>query len=224
MSTNKQNQTEILKELGVGAEPSEFDGLSASELTAEEKRLDVQLKKLELAERFEKSEAKREKIRENKARFEAAMQRIAMDLARIAARQRGCSHRKGGLAGREGLPVEGGNDENFALLKHQLPSGDWLVTCQRCAAEWTPEDRFTGKPATTIGGFSYRDALMARTDNTPSKSAVFQFEDHRTPEQKAADAWQPPRNEAGELVVDKRALPLGGDGPLQPPGPVSRRG
>jgi len=223
MSTNKQNQTEILKELGIGT-TSEFDGLSANELTAEEKRLDVQLKKLELSERLEKSEEKRRKIQENKTRFEAAMRRIQMDLARIYARQRGCSHRKGGLAGREGLPVEGGNDDNYALLKHQLPSGDWLVTCQRCAAEWLPEDRFSGRPATVIGGFTYRDALMARTDNSPSKSAIFRLEDHRSPEQVEAEKWQPPRNEQGELIKDERALVPNSDGPLQPPAPSLRRG
>ena len=223
MTNKNQTDAEVLKELGVG-QTSEFDGLSASELTAEEKRLDVHLKKLELAERLEKSEEKKRKIRDNKERFEASMKRIAIDLARIAARQRGCSHRKGGLASREGLPVEGGNDDNYALLKHQLPSGDWMVTCQRCAAEWFPEDRFTGRPATVIGGFTYRDALMARTDNSPSKSSQFRFEDHRSHEEIEADKWLPPRNESGQPVQNEIAIPLNNDGKLQPPAPVMRRG
>lgn len=223
MNSKKQTDAEVLKELGVG-QPSEFDGLSADELTREEKLLDVKLKKLEIAERLEKSEAKKQKIRENKERFEASMRRIAIDLARIASRQRGCSHRKGGVASREGLPVQGGNDDNYALLKHQLPSGDWMVTCQRCAAEWFPEDRFTGRPATVIGGFTYRDALMARTDNSPSKSSQFRFEDHRSPAQIEADKWEPPRDESGQPVKDEIAIPLNSDGQLQPPAPVMRRG
>jgi hypothetical protein len=212
----------VLKELGIG-EASEFEGLSMSELTAEERRLDVELKRAELAERLENSEERKRKKRERKEQFEAAMRALGLELARRRARQKGCSHRKGGLASREGLPVEGGNGDSYALLKHQLPSGDWWVTCQRCAAEWYPEDRFTGRPATVIGGFTYKDALMAPTDNSPSKSCVFRLEDQRSPEQKAAQAWQPPRNEKGELVQDELAA-LPGDGPLQPPAPVLRRG
>jgi hypothetical protein len=218
-NTNDKVHEDILGELGV---TNEFDGVSTADLTAEEKRLDIELKRLELAERLEKSEERKRKKQERKEQFEAAMRAIQMELARRQARQRGCSHRKGGVAERGAKELPNGTDGVFALLKHQLPSGDWWILCQRCGGEWYPEDRFTGKPATIIGGFSYRDALMAPTDNSPSKSCVFRLEDHRSDDQIAADAWKPPRNEKGEVIKDMLAEPLG-EGPLQPPPAVAKR-
>jgi len=64
------------------------------------------------------------------------------------------------------------------------------------------------KPQTVISGFSWKDAFYARTDNSPSKSAVFKFVDSRTPEQVEADAWRPPRNEKGEIIKDTLSFPL----------------
>jgi len=215
----------VLKELGIAPErQSEFDSKTVAELSQEERELDVKLKRLELQERLEKSEAKQAKIAEKKREFEAKMKAISYDLARKRAMQRGCSHRKGGQiqAGSKGqLPLEGGDSDMFAVIKHQLPSGDWMIQCQRCGAEWLPADRFTGRPASIIGGITYRQALAFRSDNTPSKSCVFNFRDLRSPEQKEADAWKQPRNDKGELIEDDLGKPLAEqDGP---PAPVHNR-
>jgi hypothetical protein len=211
----KDIHNDVLKELGV---TNEFDSVSTQDLTAEEKRLDVELKRLELEERREAQQKRYAKKATQKAELEAKMRAIALELARRETIQRGCNHKKGGV-GKEAVIHGQGTDENYSLLKHQLPTGDWFIQCQRCGGEWYPEDRFTGRPATVIGGFTYRDALMARTDNSPSKSSVFKFTDTRTPEQIEADAWQPPRNEKGEVIKDTRALPLNAEF-SEPPQPV----
>lgn len=227
MSNQKKNEQEsLLKELGIRTTPSEFDSASVPELQAENLRLENEIKKLELAEKIENLAARKRKLAQKKSEFDAKNREILMELRRRAARMVGCSHRKGGTAvagQRNPLPEGGGDADVFALLKHQLPTGDWLVTCQRCGAEWMPADRFTGKPATVIGGFTYKDALLARTDNSPSKSAVFKLEDHRTDAEIEADKWHPPVDEHGNPVKDIYAQPPNNDGPLQPPGAISRR-
>jgi hypothetical protein len=216
----KDFHNDILKDLGVT--PSEFDGVSTADLSAEENRLKVQIARLELEEKSEAQQKRKSKKATQKQIAEAQLEATRRQLAQMEARQRGCSHRKGGLGNsREGLPVEGGDADVYALLKHQLPNGDWLITCQRCCAEWRPADKFTGRPETIIAGFSWKDAFMARTDNSPSKSAVFRFEDHRTPDQVEAEAWRPPRNEKGEIIKDTLALPLSAEF-SEPPTAVRR--
>jgi hypothetical protein len=93
-----------------------------------------------------------------------------------------------------------------------------MVQCQRCAAEWYAADPFTGRPATVIGGISYKEALNFRTDNTSSRSCVFKYEDFRSDEQKEEEAWKPARNARGEIVADILAKPIAeeADGPSRP--------
>lgn len=226
MSTNK-NQ-EILKELGINpGQANEFDGVSSADLLSEQTRLDVALKQLELQDRLETMASKKRKIDEKKREFDAKNREILNELGRRAARQRGCSHRKGGttMAGqRDPLPPQGGDSDKFALIKFRLPNGDWWVTCQRCNAEWFPEDRYTGRPETVIGGISHSQVLMFPTDNSSGESSQFRFEDNRTPAEIERDRWHPPVDENGKEVPDIRALPPGaGSGRLQPPPAVKTR-
>jgi hypothetical protein len=227
MSTNKdKNELDktLLKELGIDPEkPNEFEGKSTKDLEEENRRLDVALKQLELEDRVQTMAAKKKARDAKRAEYLAKTDEILKELARRAGRQRQCSHRKGGTSVRGQsmpLPYEGGDADTYALIKHQLPGGEWWILCQRCGAEWFPEDKFTGRPATVIGGFSWKDAMLARTDNAMSKSAVFVFEDNRSAEQKAADRWKPPVDENGNLVPDILALPPGQAGVLQPSAPV----
>lgn len=228
MSDNKERDT-LLKELGIESKSNEFEGLSSKELAAEQQRLDVELKKLELADRLETMAAKKRKNDVRRQELLAKNKSLQDEMARNNARQRGCSHRKGGttVAGtRDPLPTQGGDSDRYALIKFQLPNGDWWVQCQRCAAEWLPEDAITGRPETVIGGISHSQVLMFPTDNTAGGASQFVIEDHRTPEQKEMDRWKPPVDENGKEVVDVRALPpgVGLDGTktkLRPPAPVA---
>lgn len=214
----------VLAELGIDpTKPNEFDGKSNDDLAEEQRRLDVALKQLELQDRLETAAKKKRDREAKRAEYASKNKAILEELARRAAQMRGCSHRKGGQGDKYGLPREGGDSDVFAILKHQLPTGAWVCWCQRCGAQWEPADPWTGRPETVIGNFSYRDALLARTDNSPSKSAVFKFQDHRTPEQIEADRWHPPVNSDGSPAVDIYKNPSDKEGVLQPSNPVRHR-
>jgi hypothetical protein len=133
-----------------------------------------------LADRIETMATKKRKYEDKKREFDAKNQAIAAELGRCATRMRGCSHRKGGttVAGsRDPLPMGGGDSDVYALIKFRLPNRDWWVNCQRCGAEWLPEDRFTGKPETVIGGISHSQVLMFKTDNTSGGASQFVLQD-----------------------------------------------
>jgi len=230
--TNKNNLStterdkELFAELGIKpGQPNEFDGKSDSDLAEEQRRLDVALKQLELTDRLETMATKKRVKDQKRAEYQAKSREILTELARRAAQQRGCSHRKGGTArsgSAKALPIEGGDSDMYAIIKHKMPTGQWWCLCARCGAEWWPKDKYTGRPATIIGDFTYEMALAARSDNTPSGSVVFQFEDFRTPEQVEADQWKPPVDEAGKPARDIYANPPNkdGSGVLQPSTPV----
>jgi hypothetical protein len=86
----------------------------------------------------------------------------------FALRQGNCNHRKGGrgLSGVQGK----GTDSDYAIIKHQMPNGDWHVFCTRCSKHWQPTDA----DAKLKGG--YFEALDWPTDNTPSGSSMFTFQ------------------------------------------------
>lgn len=78
---------------------------------------------------------------------------------RINQEQQACNHHKGGvdIAGVRGQ----GNHSMFAVIKHQLPTGDIMVLCQRCNKIWQ------------VGDSDYNAMLNAPTDNTMSTSVQF---------------------------------------------------
>jgi len=76
-----------------------------------------------------------------------------------AARQKVCSHLKGGI-GVDGFHGKG-NSSNYAVIKHTYPWGETRVSCQRCGKEWRPGDP------------DYQQALNFPTDNTSSSSSIW---------------------------------------------------
>ncbi len=95
-----------------------------------------------------------------------------------------CWHKKGGN-GIENLYQ--GNDNNYAVVKHILPTGDMIVVCQRCGCLWTKPD-----PALVAKGSpiedrklyaqqmaEYQKAIAFPTDNTTSGSRIFLITDTR---------------------------------------------
>lgn len=208
MSTNQTNQDDFLKSIGI-TPTNAFEGMSEAELKAANVRMEAEIKRLELEEKSEQLQDRKRKKQAKREEFEAKNRELLNQLARIAAKQRNCTHRKGGMGQGVGHPepISPGDSDVYAVIKHQLPNGDWLVMCQRCGAEWMPQDKWSGRPASVIGGITYKEALQFRTDNTPSKSCVFNFNDSRTDEQVEKDRYKPPVDDAGNPVKDMRALP-----------------
>lgn len=115
-------------------------------------------------------------------RSEEAMRRIRRDATEMslraeadadARRHAGCWHKKGGN-GVENLFR--GNDNNYAVVKHILPTGTLIVVCQRCGCLWEPPPKALLKENRKeyVARFNeYQKAVAFPTDNTTSGSQVF---------------------------------------------------
>lgn len=89
-----------------------------------------------------------------------------------------CEHKKGGNLTPNRESVENaaiddrallhGDSKMYALIKHELPTGRWMVVCQRCNKIWYSIDPVTDEPATP----GFEEAFNFPTDNTPSGSGV----------------------------------------------------
>lgn len=119
--------------------------------------------------RLEKEKLELEALREQveKSRREKEAKRLASEQQERAIkesqrqeelRQKICNHRKGGM-GLEGMVA--GNDTNYAVIKHQLPTGEFVVLCTRCCKLWNKKDS------------DFQAALAFPTDNQPSGSTLF---------------------------------------------------
>lgn len=78
-----------------------------------------------------------------------------------------CNHRKGGkgMAAIQGR----GQDAQYCVIKHTLPTNEMFVFCTRCPKIWKPE------PNDPIKQMQYLTACEFPTDNEPSGSTIWQF-------------------------------------------------
>ena len=82
--------------------------------------------------------------------------------------QKICTHKKGGRG--PGAVMNGqGQDDQFAIIKHVLPSGRYFILCQRCGGEWVSRDPLTGE----AGSADFEKMNSVPTDNTISGSTLF---------------------------------------------------
>lgn len=126
-------------------------------------------------------------------RSEEAMRKVRRDSTEMslraeaqadAIRHANCWHKKGGN-GVENLFR--GNDNNYAVVKHILPTGELMVVCQRCGCQWHPPDRALlarGAPVEdrklyAVQMAEYQRAVAFPTDNTTSGSQIFLIVDTR---------------------------------------------
>jgi predicted Zn finger-like uncharacterized protein len=148
--------------------------LEAAKLELEEKRLSVEERRLSV----EAAKLKREgHALELKGRSKSLEDTTRTRLNKQAS----CSHRKGGR-GKEGLL--NGNDANYAVMKHILPTQEAIVRCTRCGKTWYPpaKSRFTHNGVFNESAFNqavseYKQALMFNTDNQTSRSTTFTIRD-----------------------------------------------
>lgn len=120
-------------------------------LRLEKEKLEVEVLREQIEKSRREKEAKRiaSEQQENSIRESQRQEKL---------RQSICNHRKGGM-GLEGMVS--GNDTNYAVIKHQLPTGDHIVLCTRCCKQWTKKDA------------DFASALSFPTDNQPSGSTLF---------------------------------------------------
>jgi len=160
------DNTETLDTFSKGLETKTNAQLADDLLTLEreEKMLDLEIKREQVASIKAKRSAKLDEARaKNLATRQFLAQREAI--------QKNCNHRKGGI-GAESVMRGQGTDAMYAVFKHKLPNGRYFVLCSRCGKEWHPGFPMLGEKETP----GYQEAINFPTDNSPSGSSTFLFE------------------------------------------------
>lgn len=74
-----------------------------------------------------------------------------------------------------------GNDVNYSVIKHTLPTNQKFIRCTRCGKTWKPVSPLdfdmksaTGKAAYEAAKAEYQRAVDFNTDNSESSSITFQ--------------------------------------------------
>lgn len=159
---------------------------SASEMTDELKRLELETARLLLAERqanlqdLQERLAEREMTRETKRQRSYTNGQVLMqnNLA-DAAHQRRCNHRKGGN-GADGIIGGKGDDNQYAIIDHTNLASERWIRCLRCGKTWKPvsESWFKTKEEYLQVMSEYYAALNFQTKNSPSSSQQYRFSDN----------------------------------------------
>jgi hypothetical protein len=149
-----------------------FETLTNKQLADESAKIDAEMKALDLELKREQVSKLRAQI--NQKRDDAASRNIAIKqyMAQRDAMQDNCNHLKGGM-GPDAFMRGAGDSPYYAIIKHKLPSGKYMVLCQRCGKEWHPADKFDKSIRETPG---YQQALAWPTNNSASGSSTFLFE------------------------------------------------
>jgi hypothetical protein len=158
------------KPILVGTET--FEGKTNRELTDETVRLDNEMKALDIELKRDQVSKIRAQIEMKRENARTRNQSIRQYLAQRDAQQSNCNHLKGGMGADSFLRGQG-DSPYYAVIKHKLPSGRYMVLCQRCGKEWHPADKFDKSVKETPG---YQQALAFNTNNSASGSSTFLFE------------------------------------------------
>lgn len=162
---------------------------TTDQVEAEIKLLELAAKRLELKEREANLQDIEERLSERMLKRENHRQKaitngqtIKILNAEKATQQKRCNHRKGGN-GAAGVVGGQGNNEQYAVLKHQFVNGDVWISCLRCHKTWKPplKDSYTQQYPTAK---NYEEALTEyeraknfNTLNSPSSGVIMQFSD-----------------------------------------------
>jgi len=191
------------------------------QIELQEKLLSLELKKADLEAKLLEKQEREYHIKDLKARLadrdisekqlkedrEQQGRTFAQQDATDAYRYKICTHKKGGIVTPRDMRVltTGGNNIQYAIMKHQMINGDIWVRCLRCGKTWAPpvEKNFffdaKGKNvAPQDGQFDhnrferareeYIRATMFETNNSMSGSVQCRFSTFDTESGKMVDA------------------------------------
>jgi hypothetical protein len=191
------------------------------QIELQEKRLSLELKKAELEAKLLEKQEREYHIKDLRARLadrdiaekqvqedrEQQGRTFAQQDATDAYRYKVCTHKKGGIVTPRDMRVltTGGNNAQYAIMKHQMINGDIWIRCLRCGKTWAPpvEKNFffdaKGKSvAVQDGRFDrarfdkateeYTRATMFETNNTMSGSVQCRFSTFDVDSGKMVDA------------------------------------
>jgi hypothetical protein len=141
-------------------------------------KISNELEQLQLEEMRDRIQQSRNRRESQRRRREAIREGLRRQNAAQDAKTADCWHKKGGK-GVESLAR--GNDHNYAVVKHILPTGEMVVICQRCKGEWHPPNtNLNRRNATKEQKAEYKRlweeymwAVNLPTDNTTSGTQLF---------------------------------------------------
>jgi hypothetical protein len=214
MNMEKTNTT-----TAVLSAPSVDEQIKLIEL--QEKMLSLELKKAELEAKVLEKQEREYHIKDLKARLadrdikEKQVQEdraqqgrtFAQQDATDAYRYRICTHKKGGVVTPRDMRVltTGGNNIQYAIMKHQMINGDIWVRCLRCGKTWAPpieknfffndkgfvvapQDGIFDKARFAQAREEYMRATMFETNNSMSGSVQCRFSAYDAASGKMVDA------------------------------------
>jgi hypothetical protein len=178
------------------------------QIELQERMLSLELKKAELEAKLLEKQEREYHIKDLRARLadrdisekqtqedrEQQGRTFAQQDATDAYRYRICTHKKGGIVTPRDMRVltTGGNNVQYAIMKHQMINGDIWVRCLRCGKTWAPpveknfffdakgrntapQDGQFDKPRFDRAVEEYTRATMFETNNSMSGSVQCRF-------------------------------------------------
>ena len=107
------------------------------QIELEAAKVDLETKRM-LLEKAKQDVAEFANRKENKAsQLKGRGRELAAGIRNRRAKQASCNHRQGGK-GLKALQTGQGQDVNYSVAKHVLPTGDTMIRCSRCGKTWIP--------------------------------------------------------------------------------------
>jgi len=159
---------------------SPLSELNITELTRRKLLTDILSQEAEREDVIERLADRRNKRNTKSQEYESRGRELVKTGRDQAAVQNACQHKKGGRGNIPGGFLRG-NDVNYSVIKHTLPTNQMYIRCTRCGKTWKPVSQFDydmksaeGKAAYEAAKVEYQRAIDFNTDNIESSSITFQ--------------------------------------------------
>jgi predicted Zn finger-like uncharacterized protein len=159
---------------------SPLSELNITELTRRKLLTDILSQEAEREDVIERLADRRNKRNTKSQEYESRGRELVKTGRDQAAVQNACQHKKGGRGNIPGGFLRG-NDVNYSVIKHTLPTNQMYIRCTRCGKTWKPVSQFDydmksaeGKSAYEAAKVEYQKAIDFNTDNIESSSITFQ--------------------------------------------------
>jgi hypothetical protein len=159
---------------------SPLSELNITELTRRKLLTDILSQEAEREDVIERLADRRNKRNTKSQEYESRGRELVKTGRDQAAVQNACQHKKGGRGNIPGGFLRG-NDVNYSVIKHTLPTNQMYIRCARCGKTWKPVSQFDydmksaeGKAAYEAAKVEYQRAIDFNTDNIESSSITFQ--------------------------------------------------
>lgn len=179
IKTEQPTQAEVTK--AHKAVPSKVEAMQAEliALELESKRLEIAEKNLNLEDlqnRIDERKLKRETVRQVSVTNGISLKAIKDDELKA---QKRCNHHKGGN-GVSGIIGGQGDSLDYAVIKHVFLNGDTWVRCLRCGKTWKPPIKadYKTEDAYNLAQMQYEQAKEFSTKNSTSSSYQFRYSDN----------------------------------------------